>query len=340
MNKDREDEDKYIEDEEDKYNLDYEDEYVYGDSDELDEDKYIKPREEEYVSKYREQFEEDEEEEDVEIKESLEEKVDRRLNKTLDFFESKQFSALQWSIAVGALVLMWGVIYLVSSAGDNVRENAIHQEKSRSSFVAKDLAPEEYTSFEEDEAKRRKQQEDMDSYLEEKSKSYEEQKEELGELPEGYTEIMDIDGNVSYLSPEEYEKYLEDDIRTPDAEREDEEESDSLEGITVEIVPADEEIWDLIAFGDINNLEEGEVYQTRGEFIYFAQRAISLKFPYNIVDTDFDSETFILTIKENPYADTELPKDFEDRMNYAFNQSGYGINNKGDLEIIYEEADI
>lgn len=299
--------------ESDYFSEEYEDDYVYGDSDEIDRDKYINKEE---------------------LEESLEEKVDRKVNKIFDFFESKRFTAFQWTLAVGLLLLMWGVLYLVSGARQNVEDNAVYQEESRSSYIAKDIASEDYQELEEREAEKELQKQELDKYIEEKSTSYESQKRELGELPEGYTEIMDIDGNVQYLSPKEYEEYLSGGV----ADSGDNE--DTFDEKDIDIVPSEDYIWDNINFGNLSELEEEDVFQTRGEYIYFAQRVIAFSFPNQVLDSDFDTEEFILTVYRNPNASFELPDDFEERMNYAFDHSGYGSNHKGSLVIEYKDGDL
>ena len=167
----KEDKDKSLEDllkeegyEEDSY--DYEDEYVYGDSDELDEsfygemdledydeyddeydDPYANPREDRQVrGRYSHLIEEDEEisEDGEEPKLTLQQKVAKYTNKTLDFVESKRFNTMQWVVALGALIIVGVVIYLLMQAGTNLGSNVEYQEKERVDFVARKIAPEEY----------------------------------------------------------------------------------------------------------------------------------------------------------------------------------------------------
>ena len=359
----KEDKDKSLEDllkeegyEEDSY--DYEDEYVYGDSDELDEsfygeidledyddeydDPYANPREDSQVrGRYSHLIEEDEEisEDEEEPKLTLQQKVAKYTNKTLDFLESKRFNTMQWIILLGVLIIVGVVIYVVMQAGANLDSNVAYQEQERSDFVAREIAPEEYDIQQQHDEVVQQQREDLEEYIERKTKSYEEQVAELGELPEGYIEVQDVDGTVRYVPEEEYYSWLNQDVRENTTSLSDGETTAGslINEMDIEIMPASEDTWNNNVFEPKGTVSDEELYQTRGQYIYFAQKAIPFLFANQILASDFDTNTYTLTIIKSSGASFPLPDDFEDRMHYTYQNSGYQEVAPDALTIEYEE---
>ena len=358
----KEDKDKSLEDllKEEGYgedSYDYEDAYVYGDSDELDEsfygemgledydeydDPYANPREDRQVrGRYSHliEDEEDNNEPEEEPKLTLQQKVAKYTNKTLDFVESKKFNTMQWIVALGALIIVGVLIYLLMQAGTNLGSNVEYQERERAEFVARDIAPEEYDIQQQQEEVIQQQREELQEYIDKQTKSYEEQVAELGELPEGYIEVQDVDGTVRYVSEEEYYSWLNQDVRENTTALSDGETTTGslINDMDIEIMPASEDTWNYNVFEPKGTISDEELYQTRGQYIYFAQKAIPFLFANQILASDFDTNTYTLTIIKSADASFPLPDDFEDRMHYTYQNSGYQAVAPDALTIEYEE---
>ncbi|GAA4059094.1 hypothetical protein [Amphibacillus indicireducens] len=149
--------------------------------------------------------------------------------------------------------------------------------------------------------------------------TYEEQIAELGELPEGHIILQDIDGTVSYISEEEYNKLLNQDVRENTVADETADPKEVFEDIEIEIMPADDFVW----------------HQTRGQFIYFVQKAVPMLYAQNILAADFDTNTYVMEILLDIDSTFELPNDFEDRMLLAYQNSGYQVIAPDQLTIEY-----
>lgn len=339
---------------------DYEDEYVYGDTEEIDDsyygeidlddydddeydDPYANPQEDRKVKgKYSHLIEDEEEtseESEEEPKLTLRQKVSKYTNKTLDFVESKRFNTMQWVVALGALIIIGIVIYLLMQAGTNLDSNVEYQEQERAEFVAREVAPEEFEEQKQHDEVVQQQREELEDYIERNTKSYEEQVAELGELPEGYIEVQDADGTVRYVSEEEYYSWQDQDVRENTTALPEEEEgtSDYINEMDIEIMPASEDTWHNNVFEPKGTVPDEELYQTRGQYIYFAQKAIPFLFANQILESDFDTETYTLTIVKSSEASFPLPDDFEDRMHYTYQNSGYQEVAPDALTIEYEE---
>ena len=362
----KEDKDKSLEDllKEEGYgedSYDYEDAYVYGDSDELDEsfygemdledydeyydeydDPYANPREDKQVRGRYSHLIEDEEgnnEPEEEPKLTLQQKVAKYTNKTLDFVESKKFNTMQWLVALGALIIVGVVIYLIMQAGTNLGSNVEYQEQERAEFVARKIASEEYDMQEKKVDKNQQIMEVNQENTDKQVESYWEQKEKLGKLTEGHIELQDADGELSYVTEEEYYSWQDQDVREnttalPDGETT----TDSLvNDMDIEIMPASEVTWNNNVFEPKGTISDEELYQTRGQYIYFAQKAIPFLFANQILASDFDTNTYTLTIIKSADASFPLPDDFEDRMHYTYQNSGYQAVAPDALTIEYEE---
>ncbi|HHU18854.1 MAG TPA: hypothetical protein GXZ58_01140 [Bacilli bacterium] len=170
--------------------------------------------------------------------------------------------------------------------------------------------------------------------------TYEEQIEELGELPEGHIILQDIDGTVSYISEEEYNKLLNQDVRENTVADETADPKEVFEDIEIEIMPADDFIWHQIQAYPLDEINEDDIYQTRGQFIYFVQKAVPMLYAQNILAADFDTNTYVMEILLDIDSTFELPNDFEDRMLLAYQNSGYQVIAPDQLTIEYEMIDI
>lgn len=170
--------------------------------------------------------------------------------------------------------------------------------------------------------------------------TYEEQIAELGELPEGHIILQDIDGTVSYISEEEYNKLLNQDVRENTVADETADPKEVFEDIEIEIMPADDFIWHQIQAYPLDEINEDDIYQTRGQFIYFVQKAVPMLYAQNILAADFDTNTYAMEILLDIDSTFELPNDFEDRMLLAYQNSGYQVIAPDQLTIEYEMIDI
>src|SRR5699024_2949891 len=113
----------------------------------------------------------------------------------------------------GALIMVIVGIVLLFQAGSNLENNASQLEEDGAQFVAQEVAPEEFSSEQESQAVIESQQEELDNYISEKSSQYEEQVAELGELPDGYVESMDEEGNLTYIPEEEAYAWTNEEVR-------------------------------------------------------------------------------------------------------------------------------
>lgn len=328
----------------------YEDDYVYGDSDELDIEKlgltdsedssggYGNPnREKKVKGKYDYLLVGDEETDSLEEdgKPSMQERVSSVINKTFDFIESKRFNTFQWVLSLGILIVLGFVIVLLFQASSNLGNNVETQEQSGAKYVAKEVAPEEYDEIEEQEEELAEQQEQFDSYVKRNTQKYERQTEELGEVPEGYVATQDVDGNVTYVSPEEYAEMLNPEVRENTTASDDVSLSEEVSSMEIEIVPADEGVWREIAYTPLADIDRDAVYQSRGELIYFMEKVIALMFAQSVLESSFDTDTYTLSVTLNPDSIYGLPDDFEERMRLAYEESGYQTEAPDQLKIEY-----
>ena len=176
--------------------------------------------------------------------------------------------------------------------------------------------------------------------VEKNTATYEEQIEALGELPAGYIVLQDIDGTVSYVSEEEYSEWLNQEVRENTVADENASFVETFEDIEIEIMPADDFIWHQIQAYPLDEINEDDIYQTRGQFIYFVQKAVPMLYAQNILAADFDTNTYVMEILLDIDSTFELPNDFEDRMLLAYQNSGYQVIAPDQLTIEYEMIDI
>ena len=343
----------------------YEDDYVYGEEDDIDYDKlgytsdddysddysdddydsyneYDNPRPEKKV-KGRYSYMLEDEEEDIEeedTKPTLQERVSRFTNRTLDFLDSKRFNTYQWVFAVGALIMVIVGIVLLLQAGTNLENNASQLEEDGAQFVAQEVAPEEYSSEQESQAVIESQQEELDNYISEKSSQYEEQVAELGELPDGYVESMDEEGNLTYIPEEEAYAWTNEEVRENTDYIQDREEAEVAKDLKVEVMPSNSDIWWAVQGLTLDELKEEDIYQTKGELIYFMDRVLSLIYPYQVVDSYLDTDTMELHVTLDINRQDELPDDFEDRMRVVYENSGYNLEKPDALTFEYDEDEM
>ena len=327
-----------------------EDAYVYGDEEidleDIYQDEYEYEGEDSYPSNKRGKYDylyEEEEEEVEEEKPTLQEKVANFTNKSLDFVESKRFNTAQWMFSVGILLVLGVVIFLVIQASSNLESNITHQEQEGAQYVAREIAPEEYSYQEQQEAEIEKQREEFDNYVEEKTKTYEEQVNELGEVPEGYVVVQDADGTVRHVPEEELDVWGEDGVRENTTSIVDEEEGNKpyISQMEIEIMPSSEDTWNNNMFAPMDGtVDEKDLYQSRGQFIYFTQKALSFLFANQILKADFDPNTYEMTITLNSDSSFPLPEDFEDRLQYTYRNSGFQAQAPDALTISYDEMGI
>ena len=343
----------------------YEDDYVYGEEDDIDYDKlgytsdddysddysdddydsyneYDNPRPEKKV-KGRYSYMLEDEEEDIEeedTKPTLQERVSRFTNRTLDFLDSKRFNTYQWVFAVGALIMVIVGIVLLLQAGTNLENNASQLEEDGAQFVAQEVAPEEYSSEQESQAVIESQQEELDNYISEKSSQYEEQVAELGELPDGYVESMDEEGNLTYIPEEEAYAWTNEEVRENTDYIQDREEAEVAKDLKVEVMPSNSDIWWAVQGLTLDELKEEDIYQTKGELIYFMDRVLSLIYPYQVVDSYLDTDTMELHVTLDINRKDELPDDFEDRMRVVYENSGYNLEKPDALTFEYDEDEM
>ena len=336
----------------------YEDDYVYGEEDDIDYDKlgytsdddysdddyseYDNPRPEKKVKGRYSYILEDEEEdiEEEDTKPTLQERVSRFTNRTLDFLDSKRFNTYQWVLAVGALIMVIVGIVLLFQAGTNLENNASQLEEDGAQFVAQEVAPEEYSSEQESQAVIESQQEELDNYISEKSSQYEEQVAELGELPDGYVESMDEEGNLTYIPEEEAYAWTNEEVRENTDYIQDREEAEVAKDLKVEVMPSNSDIWWAVQGLTLDELKEEDIYQTKGELIYFMDRVLSLIYPYQVVDSYLDTDTMELHVTLDINRKDELPDDFEDRMRVVYENSGYNLEKPDALTFEYDEDEM
>ena len=336
----------------------YEDDYVYGEEDDIDYDKlgytsdddysdddyseYDNPRPEKKVKGRYSYILEDEEEdiEEEDTKPTLQERVSRFTNRTLDFLDSKRFNTYQWVLAVGALIMVIVGIVLLFQAGTNLENNASQLEEDGAQFVAQEVAPEEYSSEQESQAVIESQQEELDNYISEKSSQYEEQVSELGELPNGYVESMDEEGNLTYIPEEEAYAWTNEEVRENTDYIQDREEAEVAKDLKVEVMPSNSDIWWAVQGLTLDELKEEDIYQTKGELIYFMDRVLSLIYPYQVVDSYLDTDTMELHVTLDINRKDELPDDFEDRMRVVYENSGYNLEKPDALTFEYDEDEM
>ena len=336
----------------------YEDDYVYGEEDDIDYDKlgytsdddysdddyseYDNPRPEKKVKGRYSYILEDEEEdiEEEDTKPTLQERVSRFTNRTLDFLDSKRFNTYQWVFAVGALIMVIVGIVLLLQAGTNLENNASQLEEDGAQFVAQEVAPEEYSSEQESQAVIESQQEELDNYISEKSSQYEEQVAELGELPDGYVESMDEEGNLTYIPEEEAYAWTNEEVRENTDYIQDREEAEVAKDLKVEVMPSNSDIWWAVQGLTLDELKEEDIYQTKGELIYFMDRVLSLIYPYQVVDSYLDTDTMELHVTLDINRKDELPDDFEDRMRVVYENSGYNLEKPDALTFEYDEDEM
>lgn len=342
----------------------YEDDYVYGEEDDIDYDKlgytsdedddysddysdddyseYDNPRPEKKV-KGRYSYMLEDEEDDIEeedTKPTLQERVSRFTNRTLDFLDSKRFNTYQWVFAVGALIMVIVGIVLLLQAGTNLENNASQLEEDGAQFVAQEVAPEEFSSEQESQAVIESQQEELDNYISEKSSQYEEQVAELGELPDGYVESMDEEGNLTYIPEEEAYAWTKEEVRENTDYIQDREEAEVAKDLKVEVMPSNSDIWWAVQGLTLDELKEEDIYQTKGELIYFMDRVLSLIYPYQVVDSYLDTDTMELHVTLDINRQDELPDDFEDRMRVVYENSGYNLEKPDALTFEYDEDEM
>lgn len=339
----------------------YEDDYVYGEEDDIDYDKLGYTSDDDYSDDYDDDYSEydnprpekkvkgrysymlEDEEEDIEeedTKPTLQERVSRFTNRTLDFLDSKRFNTYQWVFAVGALIMVIVGIVLLLQAGTNLENNASQLEEDGAQFVAQEVAPEEYSSEQESQAVIESQQEELDNYISEKSSQYEEQVAELGELPEGYVESMDEEGNLTYIPEEEAYAWTNEEVRENTDYIQDREEAEVAKDLKVEVMPSNSDIWWAVQGLTLDELKEEDIYQTKGELIYFMDRVLSLIYPYQVVDSYLDTDTMELHVTLDINRKDELPDDFEDRMRVVYENSGYNLEKPDALTFEYDEDEM
>lgn len=340
----------------------YEDDYVYGEEDDIDYDKLGYTSDDDYSDDYSddnyseydnpipekkvkgrysyilEDEEEDIEEEDT--KPTLQERVSRFTNRTLDFLDSKRFNTYQWVLAVGALIMVIVGIVMLFQAGTNLENNASQLEEDGAQFVAQEVAPEEFSSEQESQAVIESQQEELDNYISEKSSQYEEQVAELGELPDGYVESMDEEGNLTYIPEEEAYAWTNEEVRENTDYIQDREEAEVAKDLKVEVMPSNSDIWWAVQGLTLEELKEEDIYQTKGELIYFMDRVLSLIYPYQVVDSYLDTDTMELHVTLDINRKDELPDDFEDRMRVVYENSGYNLEKPDALTFEYDEDEM
>jgi len=344
----------------------YEDDYVYGEEDDIDYDKlgytgddddysddddsdysddnyseYDNPRPEKKVKgRYSYILEDEEEDIEEDTKPTLQERVSRFTNRTLDFLDSKRFNTYQWVLAVGALIMVIVGIVLLFQAGSNLENNASQLEEDGAQFVAQEVAPEEFSSEQESQAVIESQQEELDNYISEKSSQYEEQVAELGELPDGYVESMDEEGNLTYIPEEEAYAWTNEEVRENTDYIQDREEAEVAKDLKVEVMPSNSDIWWAVQGLTLDELKEEDIYQTKGELIYFMDRVLSLIYPYQVVDSYLDTDTMELHVTLDINRKDELPDDFEDRMRVVYENSGYNLEKPDALTFEYDEDEM
>ena len=170
--------------------------------------------------------------------------------------------------------------------------------------------------------------------------TYEEQIDALGDVPEGYIVLQDVDGTVSYISEEEYNQLLNQDVRENTVADENADPIDVFEDIEIEIMPADDMVWHQITAYPLDEINGDDIYQSRGQFIYFVQKAIPTLYAQSILAADFDTNTYVMEITLNNQSTFSLPDDFEKRMALAYKNSGYGVSAPNQLTIDYTSMDI
>lgn len=333
--------------EEDNKYYSKEDEYVYGDSDDLGDwgdDPYANPVQGEVKKgRYSHLLEdEDENEDEQEPDITFKERVENITNRVLDFIESRKFTTIQWVVALGILIVIGIVIVLLLQAGSNLDSNVAIQEEGRAQYVAREIAPEEFDYQKQHDDELRRQQQELEEYIERNSRTYEEQVNDLGDIPDDYVLVQDVNGDVSYISPEEYEELLNPEVRDNTiADLEESDGADYIRDIELEIMPASEDTWHRNIYGAMDgSVNDVDLYQTRGQYIYFAQKALTYLFANQILDSDFNTETYTLEIVLNKDATFQLPDDFEDRMHYTYRNSGYQEIAPDALTIEYQEMGV
>lgn len=333
----------------------YEDDYVYGDTDDVDYDRlgfsddeedadgYSNPKQPANAKgkyEYLMVGDEDEGTEEEPEKLTLQEKVSEKVNKTLDFIESKRFNTMQWVIALGVLIGLGVLLVVLFQASTNLESNVNYQEEAGAKYVAQEIAPEEYSKQESQEAELEKQKEELDTYIERMSDEYARQTYEMGEVPEGHVVVQDEDGTVRYIPQEEYDKLLTPEVRENTTATEEFDPSSGIENMEIEIVPSSEDVWHEITFEPIENVNLDDIYQSRGQFIYFMQKAVPIQYSHQILDVDFDTDTYTMSVVLNESATYPLPEDFEDRMRLAYENSGFQTQAPGQFSIEYSEGNV
>src|SRR5699024_6188705 len=147
---------------------------------------------------------------------------------------------------------------------------------------------------------------------------YEEQVAELGELPDGYVESMDEEGNLTYIPEEEAYAWTNEEVRENTDYIQDREEAEVAKDLKVEVMPSNSDIWWAVQGLTLDELKEEDIYQTKGELIYFMDRVLSLIYPYQVVDSYLDTDTMELHVTLDINRKDELPDDFEDRMRVVY----------------------
>lgn len=116
--------------------------------------------------------------------------------------------------------------------------------------------------------------------------------------------------------------------------------AEMMDNIELRIEPADEDIWFSIAYLPLEEIDEESIYQSRGQFIYFCEMELTNLFANQLLAAYFETSTYTLEIITNDQASFPLPEDFEERMQLAYANSGYGTEAPGQLDIVYTEGNL
>lgn len=270
------------------------------------------------------------------LKKSKSEKQSPTVKETNGAF-IKRFNTMQRGIILSGIIgLGVVIIVLLFQINPDLDSNDTLQSGGEFQDVERNLVPK--ASIKKEQQETEQQEVTDESYVENKVADYESQIEELGEVPEGYVVLQDIDGTVSYISEEEYNALLNQDVRENTVADPSEDPSETMQNIEIEIMPADGMVWHQITAYPIDEINGDDIYQSRGQFIYFAQKALSTLYAQPILASNFDTETYTLKILLDEDAVFPLPDDFEDRMFLAYQNSGYQTEAPDQLTIEYDEV--
>src|SRR5690625_4833946 len=155
--------------------------------------------------------------------------------------------------------------------------------------------------------------------------TYEEQIDALADVPEGYNALEDENGTVSDIAEEEYNQLINQDVIENTVADENADPMDVFEDIEIEIMPADDMVWHQITAYPLDEINGDDIYQSRGQFIYFVQKAIPTLYAQSILAADFDTNTYVMEITLEYQSTFYIPDDFESRTELAYKNSVYGV---------------